>query len=376
MISNQKKKDIKAEKNQQRKQIEPNQPHQLHQYRHNQPGQNLNVYKPHINHQQQVSVIRKIKMKKESSKDNSNQDIINNNIIKKQKSQESSSSSNNNIINDSKAKINYPSTSIKITASNDLKNFILKSREEMKKKMQNEEVIWPEKNPIFPSSSNEVKQTPNDDKQTPFPKIIILDKPQSNPSSSKELTSIPEDPKQKEDEYNANRYLEQLNQIAIEEYDSDEDNDLDVKKQKKQSLKEEKESTNDEQEFHLDSITNQNTKVDESKEPQTPNSNDEKKEFNSDYITDYSQIEEMKMYLEGCLGVELFKTIYHCVDSCTNPKEYLFDTDKISEQLKKELIEKKYSQRQIDLSLDKIPEVISIVIKDRTSNISLSYLSN
>ena len=95
------------------------------------------------------------------------------------------------------------------------------------------------------------------------------------------------------------------------------------------------------------------------KEVDSDNDNDE------DYSSEYREIELMKIDLEKSLGLNLLKAIYRCVDDETDRKDIKCDKDKVEEKIKNDFGDKGFSEKEIESAIEKIPEIITIVSKER-----------
>ena len=95
------------------------------------------------------------------------------------------------------------------------------------------------------------------------------------------------------------------------------------------------------------------------KEVDSDNDNDE------EYSSEYREIELMKIDLEKSLGLNLLKAIYRCVDDETDRKDIKCDKDKVEEKIKNDFGDKGFSEKEIESAIEKIPEIITIVSKER-----------
>ena len=86
------------------------------------------------------------------------------------------------------------------------------------------------------------------------------------------------------------------------------------------------------------------------------------------YESDFGEIEELRIDLENSLGINLFKEIYHYVDENTDENEVKCDYEKLNLKLNTELKNKNFNEKEIETAIKKIPEVFTIVGKERICN--------
>lgn len=197
-----------------------------------------------------------------------------------------------------------------ISNSSKLRDIMNKKRAELKILPQ-DEVVW-----IGKEIKKEGIDNKKEEKERKFPKIIIVEKPLNNKYIDKEdrnktidLTDvknkyISQNPnpssqiKKKEEEefYDLNRYLDELNNLNLEEpveTNTNEQITTDVK-----SIDESSDHTRD-----YNPIEDESTNA-VSEHPGALN----------DISSDNSKIEELRVELEKVLGVEIFKIVYRIVD--------------------------------------------------------------
>ncbi len=223
-----------------------------------------------------------------------------NNMISPEKKQNSQGSKNNE------------------DSNNPLKELMKKGREQLKNGKE-QDVIWlgkdvkeKEKDTLTESTDSISEKK----KEIKFPKIIIVEKPNSNPNSNKitseavkneiDITNPKDDPrnifeevrlkeeKQAEDFYNLNRYLNELAKLEDEEENIETSNDS-------KNFKEVK----------LEYKPNETTDLEVPDEGE--DFNNKKKTSQED--SDNSQIEMLRIELENTLGFDVFKKVYKTVDS-------------------------------------------------------------
>ncbi len=169
-----------------------------------------------------------------------------------------------------------------------------------------------------------------------------------------------------EDQYNQNRYLNNIAKL-VEEEKEDSDNEGDNMTATSVTEKEKIEINSNFMEKKDDK------KEDEKKDDKKDENNINNKTNNNknliSYESDYQKLEEIRVELEKGLGIELLKKAYRFVDETTDVKEFKCDYDKLREKIKNEF-KNKYSEKEIENVLDKIPEIFSLVAKERCALIN------
>ena len=154
-----------------------------------------------------------------------------------------------------------------------------------------------------------------------------------------------------EEQYEKLRFLNNLNNVVNDEKESDnEDNN----NNSKNSIKDE----------------NNNSKIIIGENIDVKKGNNQTiKEIESDneeeYLSEFKEIELMRIELEKSLGLNLFKAAYHYVDNATDKKKIKYDKDKVEESIKNDFGYKGFTEKQIDSAIHKIPEIFAIVLKER-----------
>ena len=138
-----------------------------------------------------------------------------------------------------------------------------------------------------------------------------------------------------EEHYDKARFLNNLNDIV-------EDKGLDNEDENKNTQKKE----ND------DKANNKTIK-------EVDSDNDE------DYMSEFKEIELMRIELEKVLGLNLLKVAYHYVDDATDKKEIKYDKIKVEEKIKNDFGDKGFNEKDINLAIEKLPEIYEIVKKER-----------
>ena len=82
-------------------------------------------------------------------------------------------------------------------------------------------------------------------------------------------------------------------------------------------------------------------------------------------ISEYRDIELMRIELENSLNNDILKVAYHIVDNATDRKEIKFDRDKVEEKIKSIFKMKGFSEKEIYATIQKIPEIFAIILKER-----------
>ena len=138
-----------------------------------------------------------------------------------------------------------------------------------------------------------------------------------------------------EEHYDKARFLNNLNDIV-------EDKGLDNEDENKNTQKKEKD----------DKANNKTIK-------EVDSDNDE------DYMSEFKEIELMRIELEKVLGLNLLKVAYHYVDDATDKKEIKYDKTKVEEKIKNDFGDKGFNEKDINLAIEKLPEIYEIVKKER-----------
>ena len=84
-----------------------------------------------------------------------------------------------------------------------------------------------------------------------------------------------------------------------------------------------------------------------------------------DYMSEFKEIELMRIELEKVLGLNLLKVAYHYVDDATDKKEIKYDKIKVEEKIKNDFGDKGFTEKDINLAIEKLPEIYEIVKKER-----------
>ena len=84
-----------------------------------------------------------------------------------------------------------------------------------------------------------------------------------------------------------------------------------------------------------------------------------------DYMSEFKEIELMRIELEKVLGLNLLKVAYHYVDDATDKKEIKYDKIKVEEKIKNDFGDKGFDDKDINLAIEKLPEIFEIVKKER-----------
>ena len=140
-----------------------------------------------------------------------------------------------------------------------------------------------------------------------------------------------------EEHYDKARFLNNLNDI-VEDKDKDSDNEEENKKNQKKEID--------------DKANNKTIK-------EVDSDNDE------DYMSEFKEIELMRIELEKVLGLNLLKVAYHYVDDATDKKQIKYDKVKVEEKIKNDFGDKGFNEKDIDLAITKLPEIFEIVKKER-----------
>jgi serine/threonine protein kinase len=78
------------------------------------------------------------------------------------------------------------------------------------------------------------------------------------------------------------------------------------------------------------------------------------------------EIELMRIELEKVLGLNLFKEAYNYVENDTDKKQIKYDKIKVEEKIKNDFGNKGFNEKEINLAIEKLPEIFEIVKKKIT----------
>ena len=239
----------------------------------------------------------------------------------------------------------------------DLKNLINEKREEIdkaKKKFNESGVMWPEKQEELQKKNEEKKKLYN-------PNQLFNEINDKTPNDDLNLLLSNFDiNKMNEDQYNQNRMLNNLNNVYHDKgEDSDNNGDnLNIDTSPNSMINEDNENR-----LNLDGV--ENLKKD------TSNNKTNENEDNSKlYESEFQELEIIRKDLEKDLGEDLLVKVYRYVDDNTDKEVVKVDYDILRDKIKKELPQKyKFTEQDVKKAIDKIPEVFTIVCKDRIAYI-------
>ena len=239
----------------------------------------------------------------------------------------------------------------------DLKNLINEKREEIdkaKKKFNESGVMWPEKQEELQKKNDEKKKLYN-------PNQLFNENNDKTPNDDLNLLLSNFDiNKMNEDQYNQNRMLNNLNNVYHDKgEDSDNNGDnLNIDTSPNSMINEDNENR-----LNLDGV--ENLKKD------TSNNKTNENEDNSKlYESEFQELEIIRKDLEKDLGEDLLVKVYRYVDDNTDKEVVKVDYDILRDKIKKELPQKyKFTEQDVKKAIDKIPEVFTIVCKDRIAYI-------
>ena len=239
----------------------------------------------------------------------------------------------------------------------DLKNIINEKREEMdkaKKKFNDSGVMWPEKQEELHKKNEEKKKLYNPNQ------LFNEYKDKTQNEDLDLLLSNFDINKMNEDQYNQNRMLNNLNNVYHDkEEDSDNNGDnLNIDSKTNTIINEDNENR-----LNLEEVENLKKDI--------INNNNKENEDNSKlYESDFQQLEIIRKDLEKELGENLLVKVYHYVDDNTDKEEVKVDFDILRDKIRKELPPKyKFTEKDVQKAIDKLPEVFTIVCKDRITYI-------
>ena len=123
-------------------------------------------------------------------------------------------------------------------------------------------------------------------------------------------------------------------------------------------INEEKEKENNNKCEEMNDIVNQQGQNNTIKEENNSDSDNE-------IYSEFNKIELIRMELEKSIGLKLFIFVYNYLyDEIYNNKAY--DENIIKDKVIKELENKKYNQEEIDLIIQKLPEIFSLILKEKS----------
>ena len=138
-----------------------------------------------------------------------------------------------------------------------------------------------------------------------------------------------------EDQYNKARLLDMLDDVVNEEKDKekneDENNDIVNHEYKNKTIKEENEQ-----------------------------------DIDDEYCSEFVKIELVRIELEKFLGLNLFKTVYRFFCDESYNKELNIENDEIKNKIKDELKNKGFNDKDIDLTNQKINQIVSLILKEKS----------
>ena len=138
-----------------------------------------------------------------------------------------------------------------------------------------------------------------------------------------------------EDQYNKARLLDMLDDVVNEEKDKekneDENNDIVNHEYKNKTIKEENEQ-----------------------------------DIDDEYCSEFVKIELERIELEKFLGLNLFKSVYRFLYDESYKKELNIENDEIKNKIKDELKNKGFNDKDIDLTNQKINQIVSLILKEKS----------
>ena len=138
-----------------------------------------------------------------------------------------------------------------------------------------------------------------------------------------------------EDQYNKARLLDMLDDVVNEEKDKekneDENNDIVNHEYKNKTIKEENEQ-----------------------------------DIDDEYCSEFVKIELERIELEKFLGLNLFKSVYRFLYDESYNKELNIENDEIKNKIKDELKNKGFNDKDIDLTNQKINQIVSLILKEKS----------
>ena len=143
-----------------------------------------------------------------------------------------------------------------------------------------------------------------------------------------------------EDQYNKARLLDMLDNIVNEEKSNNEN-----------------EEVNDIVNHQYQNKTNKTNKTIKEENEQ---------EIDEECCSEFINIELIRIELEKSLGLNLFKTVYHFICYESYNKDINCDDDEIKKKIKEELKNKGFNEKEIDLTSQKLNQIISLILKEKS----------
>ena len=89
-------------------------------------------------------------------------------------------------------------------------------------------------------------------------------------------------------------------------------------------------------------------------------------DIEDDSYSEFTKIEIKKMEFEKILGVKLFIKVYHYINDLLNDKDLKYDEEKIKDRIKDDFNKKGCDEKDINLIIQKYPEIFSLIIKEKS----------
>ena len=89
-------------------------------------------------------------------------------------------------------------------------------------------------------------------------------------------------------------------------------------------------------------------------------------DIEDDSYSEFTKIEIKKMEFEKILGVKLFIKVYHYINDLLNDKDMNNDEEKIKDKIKDDFNKKGCDEKDINLIIQKYPEIFSLIIKEKS----------
>ena len=200
----------------------------------------------------------------------------------------------------------------------------------------------------------------NQENQKPLAKNMYKDEENTKTNDLNALLESYDVEKITEEQYDKVRFLNDLNKELNEnkeekDSDNEDNNNNDIKKIKIINNNE----GNENKIIMEEGIEPINQKGKNKTIKEVDSDNDE------EYSSEFKEIELMRIELEKSLGLNLFKAAYHYVDNDTDRKEIKYDKNKVEGKIKKDFVNKGFTEKEIESAIQKIPEIFAIVLKER-----------
>ena len=93
---------------------------------------------------------------------------------------------------------------------------------------------------------------------------------------------------------------------------------------------------------------------------------EENEDINEECYSEFIKLELIRIELEKCLGLNLFKNAYRYIYDESYNKDLNSNDEEIKNKLKEELKNKEFNEKEIDLTIQKLNQIISLILKEKS----------